>query len=167
MAQKFQNLLVIVLGNRESGKSFTWNRLFGHRVKTGKKLRKLYLTDDEYVDVFLVSGSPEEREVDVREIINTKSKPQIVLCSMQYRKEAIKKIRWFTRSQYFLFVHWLNPGYNDSSIVEDTLNLKEEILTSESLFGIRNGKISPRNRLIEMRDFIYGWASSRNLLRTK
>jgi hypothetical protein len=166
MARKTQNLLVVVLGNSNSGKSFTWNKLFKRRVKTGKKSRKLYLTNDEYVEVFLVSGSPEEREIDVRKIITPRNKPPIVLCSMQYQKEAVKKIKWFAKNRYFLFIHWLNPGHGDSGTVEDNLNFTEEILAYESLLGIRDGKISAKNRVQEMRDFIYGWACSRKLLRT-
>ena len=55
-------LLVSVIGKRNSGKSSTWNSLFGRTVKTGTKLKRLYLNETEYVNVFLVSGSPEERE---------------------------------------------------------------------------------------------------------
>jgi len=54
------NLVIVIMGNRKSGKSTTWNTLFGRQVRTGKK--KLYLTNYDYVEVFLVSGSPEERE---------------------------------------------------------------------------------------------------------
>lgn len=57
------NLLVGVLGHRNSGKSRTWNVLFGSTVKTGTLMRHLFLTETEYVEVFLVSGSPEEREI--------------------------------------------------------------------------------------------------------
>ena len=47
-----KNLLVSVLGNRKSGKSHTWNTLFGKTVRTGGEVRKLYLSDTEYVEVF-------------------------------------------------------------------------------------------------------------------
>ena len=57
-----ENLLISVLGNRNSGKSYTWNTLFKQTVRTGTELRRLYLTDNEYVEVFLVSGSAEERK---------------------------------------------------------------------------------------------------------
>ncbi len=77
------NLVVAVLGNRNSGKSRTWNSLFrkGRSVKTGPRMRKLFLTDTQYVEVFLVSGSPEERKLYVGDIIGD-LKPRIVLCSM-------------------------------------------------------------------------------------
>jgi len=157
-----EKLLVGVLGNRESGKSHTWNVLFRETVKTGKKLRGLYLNEKEYVEVFLVSGSPEEREKYVESIIPDE-KPKIVLCSMQYKEDVIKTIKWFADNDYFLFIHWLNPGYRDERTVEDRLKLIPIILSYDSLLGIRDGRISAENRIQQMRDFIYGWAKGRGL----
>lgn len=157
-----ERLLVGVLGNRNSGKSYTWNSLFDRRVRTGKTLRDLYLNEKEYVKVFLVSGSPEERRKYVGDIINRK--PNIVLCSMQYTEDVIKTIKWFANNDYFLFIHWLNPGYEDEETVNDRLDLIPNILSYDSLLGIRNGKISVENRVQEMRDFVYGWANSRGLI---
>jgi hypothetical protein len=61
------NLCVAVLGHRNSGKSLTWNTLFGRRVSTGRRMRRLFLTPTQYVEVFLVSGSSEERHLYVEE----------------------------------------------------------------------------------------------------
>ena len=36
-------LLIGLLGNRNGGKSHTWNELFGHTVRTGKRPRRLEL----------------------------------------------------------------------------------------------------------------------------
>ena len=55
-------LFVGVLGHRRAGKSTSWNRLFGRTVKTGNRSRKLELRPGESVEVFLVSGSPQERK---------------------------------------------------------------------------------------------------------
>lgn len=93
------NLVIAVLGNRNSGKSTTWNELFGRTVRTGSQMRRLDLTATEYVEVFLVSGSPEERETYVGEIIGTQT-PRIVLCSMQYRADVTQTIDFF-------FVAWI------------------------------------------------------------
>lgn len=71
-------LLVSVLGNRDSGESHTWNTLFDGTVRTGKDERRLYFNECEYVNVFLVSGSPEEREIYVGDIV-TAQNPKIVL----------------------------------------------------------------------------------------
>ena len=164
-----ENLLVGVLGNSNSGKSYTWNTLFGRDVRTGRYMRPLYLTEveEEYVEVFLVSGSPEEREAYVGEIITVEN-PRIVLCSMQYNNVVIETLDWFVDNDYFLFIHWLNPGYSDDTSVpaHDHQGLMDRILAEESLLGFRNGQIPPTDRVQEMRDFVYGWASSRDLLLT-
>jgi hypothetical protein len=57
-----KRLFVAVLGLPRSGKSTTWNQLFGRRVSTGALSRKLRLSASECVEVFLISGSNEERD---------------------------------------------------------------------------------------------------------
>ncbi len=52
-----KRLFVGVLGHRNSGKSTTWNTLFGTTVRTGKYPRTLELYGGECVDVFIISGS--------------------------------------------------------------------------------------------------------------
>jgi hypothetical protein len=161
-----KNLVVAVVGNRNSGKSATWNALFGRTVRTGSEIRRLFLRGNEYVEVFLVSGSPEERGLYVGDII-TRDNPRIVLCSMQYREDVIDTINYFTERDYFLFMHWLNPGYADDSYVQDSLGLVPRLLAEDSLLGIRNGQIDLGERVKEIRDFLYGWAKMRNLLRSE
>ncbi|MBI5058162.1 hypothetical protein HZB60_00090 [candidate division KSB1 bacterium] len=160
-----ENLAVIIVGNPNSGKSHTWNTLFGAVVKTGSQLRRLCLTVTTNVEVFLVSGSPEERETYVGKIIGEKA-PRIVLCSMQYRQDAVQTIQYFVEHDYFLFVHWLNPGFRDVIRYEDRLNMVSLILAEESLLGVRNGSTDSISRVQEIKDFIYGWAFSRGLVRT-
>jgi len=75
------NLVIGLLGHRNSGKSSTWNELFQRTVKTGTEIRRLYLTKSKYIEVFLVSGSPEERYTYVGELIGD-LKPRINLCLM-------------------------------------------------------------------------------------
>src|ERR1017187_3287871 len=82
-AMNNERLMVGVLGNRNSGKSHTWNTLFGRTVRTGGEPRHLTLRPGECVEVFLVSGSPEERHLYVDQILSGQSS-RIVLCSMQY-----------------------------------------------------------------------------------
>ncbi|MEW6496461.1 MAG: hypothetical protein AB1589_28645 [Cyanobacteriota bacterium] len=158
-----EKLVVTVIGNRSSGKSSTWNELFKTKVRTGTKLRKLYLSSNEYVEVFLVSGSPEERKTDIETIVPSHN-PRIVLCSIQYQEHGFETIDYFTERGYFLFAHWLNPGYEDASYNEDGLELIPKILAKKSLLGIKNGKGELDNRTKEIREFIYGWAKMRNLL---
>ena len=69
------HLAVTTLGHRNSGKSLTWNTLFGATVKTGTLERKLYLNKAQYVNAFLVSGSAEERDAYVGDLI-TVEKPR-------------------------------------------------------------------------------------------
>ncbi len=107
-----ENLLVAVMGNRNSGKTTTWNRLFGKTVRTGKEARNLDLGSGEFVEVFLVSGSPEERHEYVGDLLNEEA-PRIVLCSLQYREGVWDSYSYFFDLNYFAFIHWLNPGHSD------------------------------------------------------
>lgn len=160
-----KNLAIAVLGNRNSGKSKTWNELFGKTVRTGSELKCLYLTETEYVEVFLVSGSPEERGTYVGDIIG-KQKPRIVLCSMQYRLDVIDTFEYFFKNDYSIYCHWLNPGYKDFYEISciDSLGLTNYIISQGGIIGIRNAKVDLNGRVNEIRDFIYGWAKFRRLI---
>lgn len=159
-----EKLLVAVLGNRNAGKSYTWNTLFGSSVRTGKDERRLYFNECEYVSVFLVSGSPEERETYVGDLISAE-KPRIVLCSTQYKDDVKTTFSYFIENGYFLFVHWLNPGYSDLDAPSfDSLGLVNWLLSHQSIVGIRSGKSSATSRVEEMKEYIYGWAKARNLV---
>jgi hypothetical protein len=65
---ELDNLVVVILGGRNSGKTHTWNTMFGRTVKTGTTLRELNI-GGKRVDIFLVSGSPEERGIYIGDII--------------------------------------------------------------------------------------------------
>lgn len=159
-----KNLVIGVLGHRNSGKSKTWNDLFGTIVKTGTQIRHLYLTQTEYIELFLVSGSPEERETYVGDIIGNQ-KPRIVLCSMQYILEVNQTIDFFTENDYSLYIQWLNPGHHDIAQYPDYLGIINKILYLESTtVSIRSGKIDTDIRIQEIIDYLYGWAKSRDLL---
>ncbi len=155
-------LLVGVLGHRDSGKSRTWDTLFGARVKTGKKPRKLELRPGESVEVFLISGSPEERQLYVGDIL-TDNDCRIVLCSMQYTHDVRDTLDYFLDRGFSLYIQWLNPGFRDTDTVQDSLGLRDEILSAQSTFSVRDGRIDPEPRVGEIREFIYGWAIFRNL----
>ena len=163
MVLERERLLLAILGNRNSGKSHTWNTLFGRTVRTGRELKRLDLTQSRYVEVFLVSGSPQERKLYIEDIIGAQD-PRIVLCSIQYAQNAIRTIDWFDSHGFSLFVHWLNPGYSDRAFLIDGLGLSHRILASPSLLGIRDGRSDASGRVREMKDFLYGWARSRGLL---
>ena len=159
-------LLIAVLGNRNSGKSTTWNRLFDGTVKTGKYERQLYLNSTQSVNVFLISGSPEEREMKVGEIL-PETLPQIVLCSTQYRGDVIKTFDYFFREGYDVFVQWLNPGYSDDASYDDLFALRDYLLRNGATLQVRDGQVEPTPRVKEIRQYILGWASYRNLIWTE
>jgi len=159
-------LLVAVLGNRNSGKSTTWNRLFDGTVKTGKYPRPLYLNRAQSVEVFLVSGSPEERELEVGDIL-PEPLPRIVLCSTQYRQDVTGTFDYFFAKGYEVFVQWLNPGCNDGGAYQDTLGLRDYLLNKGATLQVRDGQIDPAPRVKELRQFILGWATHRDLIGTE
>lgn len=161
-----ERLLIAVLGNRNSGKSTTWNWLFGSAVKTGKYERSLFLNDAQWVNVFLVSGSPEERNIEVGEILPDYV-PQIVLCSTQYREDVTETFDYFFRQGYEVFVQWLNPGYSDDAPYDDKFFLREYLLENGATIQIRDGQSDLKCRLKDIRQFIFGWAAYRNLILTK
>jgi hypothetical protein len=99
----------------------------------------------------LVSGSPEERETYVADIIG-EQKPRIVLCSMQYRDDVIETIDFFNKNGYFLYIQWLNPGYRDQNDMahSDYLGVATRILNLASTLSIRNAKENPQ---IEFRKY--------------
>lgn len=156
-------LLVAVVGNPGSGKSYTWDTLFNRGVRTGKYERDLPLGNDQCVSVFLVSGSPEERETYVGKIV--RGCPRIVLCSLQYRNDVFDSFQYFFDHGFFVLAHWLNPGCNDPDVKRDCLDLVPRLLAANSLIGIRDAKVDATDRVEEMRDFIRGWALSRDLVK--
>ena len=159
-----ENLLVGVIGHRNSGKSETWYRLFGQKVRTSQnRPRPLYLSEDEYVEVVLVNGSPEERGASVEDILKGDS-PRIVLCSMQYRPGVQETLNYFEERGYQFYIQWLNPGYRDASGYADHLGLTRRLSRGSSIFLVRNGREPTDKRVGEIRDFIASWAGSRNLI---
>ena len=96
-------LLVGVLGNHNSGKSHTWNTLFGRTVKRGKYPHDLELLPCEFVKAFLVSGSFEERGEYAGDILGNQD-CRIVLCSMQYTNDVHTTLDYLI-GQDFFFLH--------------------------------------------------------------
>ena len=160
-------LLIAVLGYSNSGKSTTWNELFGRIVKTGVHEHQLYLNSTEYVNVFLVSGSPEERQKYVGDLI-TVNEPRIVLCSMQYREDVRQTIEYFVEREYQIYCQWINPGYQDPNEYPqfDSLGVFNYLQGLNATVGIRNGKIDAKSRVQEIKEFIYGWSTYKNLICT-
>ncbi len=158
-------LLVSVLGNRHTGKTTTWHTLFGATVNTGKHERKLYLNTSQWVKVFLVSGSPEERNMPIGTMLGGKL-PQIVLCSTQYRSTVRATYGHFFRNDYEVFTQWLNPGHGEAAKYSDSLGLGGYLLDNGVTLQVRDGRVDPAGRVRELRQFILGWATYRGLVHT-
>lgn len=156
-------LVVAILGNRNAGKSSTWYELFGEKVRTGPSTRKLSLTKSHYIkDVFLVNGSPEERDEPIEELIGDQQ-PTVVLCSTQYIV-GNKTLQYFIDDGYDLYVQWLNPGFGDQQPYGDTLGFVDLLLSAGATVTQRDGRLPTGERVKEIRQFVYGWASTRNLV---
>lgn len=184
-------LFVAVVGDRNSGKSTTWNTLFDETVKTGKKVRRLSLTpsrwaavrlanESELVDherpdsdgngevsVFLISGSNEEKRRYAQEVLENVD-CRIVLCSVQYAEEAFERTWDFVfESVFAIYAQWLNPGH-DGKAVFDGHGLMNRLLAHQAVISIRdgrNGKAILEERVEELRQYIHGWAAARQLVR--
>jgi len=162
-------LLVAVIGNKKVGKTFTWNTLFRRKVKSGplgrSRTHKLFLTESKskYANVFLVSGSAEERKRGIGEIIGD-NESRIVLCSIQYVEGGFDTLRYFVDRDFSLFVHWLNPGHGEDKY-DDRFGLVPWVLREGGMIGVRDGNADAQERVREMRDIIHGWASGRGLIR--
>jgi len=158
-----EKLAAVVLGHRNSGKSTTWNTLFQRTVRTGSYQRELMFNRCESAWVFLVSGSPEERETHIGKIIADEN-PSIILSSLQYRDDVVESFQYFKAKGYQLYVQWINPGFSDDSKNDDTLGLIEKLLSWGATVKVVDGKAPPEQRARELRNFVYGWAKPRELV---
>lgn len=157
-------LFVGVLGHRNSGKSFTWNTLFGGTVRTGSNARRLELRPGECVEVFLISGSNEERDQYAGDVLDNQS-ARIILCSVQYVRHASLTLDYIEEQDFWIYVQWLNPGRNDPDCQHaDYVGLASRLLHMGATVAIRNGKEDATSRVKELREIIYGWASFRGLV---
>ena len=156
-------LFVSVLGTRNSGKTHTWNTLFGSTVKTGKYARHLKLRPNECVDVFLISGSNEERNQYAGDILDDQG-CRIILCSMQYVTHVSDTIDYVEKSGFAIYTQWLNPGYSDPAPYTDHLRVFDRLVSIGATVCKRSGKVNADPRVQEIREFICGWAVYRGLI---
>jgi len=158
-----ERLFVAVMGNRNSGKSTTWNTLFSKVVRTGKNERRLELYPGVCVDVFLVSGSFEERKEYAEEKL-ADNDASIVLCSIQYISQVRTTLDYAFEAGFSVHIQWLNPGYGDGGVYYDNLGLEPQILARGGTVSIRSGAVPAKQRVQELREVVHGWAYSRGLL---
>ena len=92
-----------------------------------------------------------------------RARPRLVMCSLQYRREAVETIDFFVSKGYALYVQWLNPGYKDDGPVQDTLGLMPYLLHVGATVCIRDASGDPKSRVRDIEEFILGWASNRRV----
>lgn len=157
-----RKLLVGVLGNPGSGKSKTWDDLFGHKVHTGKKMRTLELNGVK-IPVFLINESPLERRTKL-EYILPENDPKIVISSFLYHKDVKSNFDFFVKHGYEIYVQWLNPGFSD--VNDKALFYSDGIINYLMACGatvsVKNGKLMPELRVEELKNFVYAWYISQN-----
>jgi hypothetical protein len=185
-------LFVAVIGERNAGKSTTWNTLFGGTVKTGKRARSLSVFAADSVDVRLIRGSNEEKHRNLAEVLslaeldvfvisgsNEEKKRyaqnvlenvdcRIVLCSVQYVEEAFERTWDYAFSEGFsIYAQWLNPGHHGRE-TWDRLGLVNRLLAHNAVVSLRDGREDDTKlhaRVEEIRQYIHGWAAARGLVR--
>jgi hypothetical protein len=159
-------LFVAVIGNRNSGKSKTWNTLFGREVRTGKEPRRLQLAEGQSTEVFLISGSNEEKHRYAADVLANVD-CRIVLCSVQYIDEAFELTwRHVFAEGFAIYAQWLNPGH-DGHEHWDGLGLVNRLLRQGGVMSIRDGRDGNDlldRRVEEIRQHIHGWAAARDLV---
>jgi len=118
------------------------------------------------VEVFLISGSNEEKHRYASSVLENVD-CQIVLCSVQYIKDAFEST-WdhIITEGFAIYAQWLNPGH-DGKEYFDGLGLTNILLQNEATLCIRDGRAGSgtlTSRVEEIRQFIDGWASARGLV---
>jgi hypothetical protein len=159
-------LFVAVVGSKKAGKSTTWNTLFGHTVRTGKEPRRLDLGGRASTEVFLISGSNEERGEYAADVLKN-VQCRIVLCSVQYVQEAFESTWNHIFAEGFaIYAQWLNPGHDDREWW-DGLGLLNILLQHDAVVSIRDGRAGDwrlQYRVEAIRQHIHGWALARGLV---
>lgn len=156
-------LAVIVLGNRDSGKSYTWNSLFNRKVRSGYKWLNIF--DEHCIELFLISGSPQERGKTIEEILKG-DKPDILLSSIQYCFESFNSFDYLINSDYKIYCYWLNPGYEDKCDLKfDNHGVINFLLSKNATITITDANSLVQPRIEEIKRVILSWALSKGMIK--
>jgi len=166
------------MGEQGSGKSSTWESLFGRKHLSG--LRLLQLNRYIFTKVLLFVSSPQENYWTKTKFLQTfknrerGESPDIVLCSLQtsitnnmaLRQVVSSKdiIDYMNDNGFDIFIQWLNPGFNSG--IDNTPNITNQVMSyceTDSVIGIKkeNATIDPAERTERLRDVILGWVQSK------
>lgn len=154
-------LVVVAMGHKSSGKSQTWKDLLDQSdIRTHRNPRNLSwlpLYEEKGAWVFIVNGSPQERNKKIEDMLQG-STPNIVLCSIQYIEGAMDTFNYFLERDYDVYVQWLNPGFQDKERYSDHLKMVPELLYQGATLCVADGKPCPIHRVEKIREFVHGWA---------
>ncbi|MBU1718082.1 MAG: hypothetical protein KKA07_03320, partial [Bacteroidetes bacterium] len=155
-----------LLGEKGSGRTYTWQKIFNTRVHTSKNTRRFFLDGIDYIEVFLINGSPIERKTDVKNILGDKQ-PEFVLCSLEYKPGVEKTIDFFLAEGYRMYIIYLKPGYSDNKGLElfEDYSLVGKLISAGVTVSIRSGKENPERRISEIRELALGWAVANDKLK--
>ena len=171
-----QKLAIIILGNRNSGKSNTFYELFGRTIKTGWKQLQidgknltLFVKNSSFEEmgevidkeVFVRNSSFEERKEEADKFFDKVGLPRIVLCAVQYKEKGLDTIEFFKRNGYYIYIQWLNPGFRDNIEYEDFLKF-EERFSSSGQFHKVSGKEKTK-RVEQIKQFLIGWMLNKDI----
>lgn len=166
------------MGEQGSGKSITWETLFGGRHRSG--IHMLQLNRYIHSRVLLFVSSPQENRWNMNAFLNTFRNRQrgenldIVLCSLQttltnnmirrHVTSARDIIEHMDENGFDIFIQWLNPGF--TSEIDNTPNITQQVMSYceiDSVIGIRNenATLNPEDRAARLREVILGWVQSR------
>ncbi|MCK9255646.1 MAG: hypothetical protein GX793_02620 [Bacteroidales bacterium] len=159
-----RKLVIAILGNQGSGKTTTWETLFGRKVHTGKNLRNIEIQGIK-IPVFLINESALERKTKLEYILPEKD-PEIVISSFLYHKEVIKNFDYFIKRNYNIYVQWLNPGYNDSNDKALFYNdgIINYLLGHGAVVSVKNAKNNPKYRVEEIKNYLLSYFLTKNNL---
>jgi hypothetical protein len=175
-----QKLAVIVLGKGNSGKSSTWYEIFGRVIRTGwktlklnSKTLKIFVKNSSFEEtgmeieeeVFVRNASFEEYGDEIEGYLDQNNLPMIIFCSVQYKEKGLRTIQWFKDHGYYLYIQWLNPGYNYVNGYSDFLGFEKQF-SNYGFFEQHTGKENVL-RAIAIKKFLYSWINNRTIQHTQ
>ena len=86
----------------------------------------LGLRPNECVEVFLISGSNEERDQYAGDVLENQD-ARIILCSMQYVERVSSTVNYVLAEDFWTYVQWLNPGYSDERAYPDLPRYRKSV----------------------------------------
>ena len=117
------NLVIAVLGNRNSGKSLTWNTLFSRSVKTGPKMRSIYLTITVLLLVPLASSDAADANVSELSLTSDFQMGKLHQMPLPASEQlSVKQRDYPSENSVEWQVRLKAPATGDTSIVDNALS---------------------------------------------